>query len=93
MIKIESSRGKVTVTGHAGYDEKGRDIVCSAVSILLYTLVAALDDDVQDMRLEEGDSFVTWRVTKPANRAHDVISKGFRLLANTYKGYVSYTEE
>ncbi|MDR1801886.1 MAG: ribosomal-processing cysteine protease Prp [Lachnospiraceae bacterium] len=31
---------KIRVEGHAGYAEKGKDIVCSAVSILVDTFIA-----------------------------------------------------
>lgn len=34
----------VSCTGHAGYDEHGRDIVCSAVSALVQTLAFSLDE-------------------------------------------------
>ena len=40
MIRItyEKSTNRVTVTGHAGAGEKGKDIVCAAVSALVLTL-------------------------------------------------------
>lgn len=34
----------VSCTGHAGFDEHGRDIVCSAVSALVQTLAYSLDE-------------------------------------------------
>jgi uncharacterized protein YsxB (DUF464 family) len=33
---------ELEVTGHAGHDKKGRDIVCAAISTLFYTLGEAL---------------------------------------------------
>lgn len=38
-------RHLLTVEGHANYGEKGRDIVCAAVSILCYTLLETLKQD------------------------------------------------
>lgn len=32
----------LTLTGHAGYAEPGKDIVCSAASILVYTLAQSV---------------------------------------------------
>lgn len=40
------------VEGHASYKEKGNDIVCSAVSILVYTLLNMLKDEESDKRLK-----------------------------------------
>lgn len=47
MIKAEykAQKGKyeITLEGHAGYDKSGKDIVCSAVSVLIETLAIMLD--------------------------------------------------
>ena len=40
------------VEGHASFSEKGKDIVCSAVSILVYTLLNMLKDEESDKRLK-----------------------------------------
>ena len=32
MIKVKLSEDKIEITGHANYDEYGKDIVCSGVS-------------------------------------------------------------
>ena len=37
MIKIEKKKDSIVVSGHAGYDDHGRDIVCSSVSSIIYT--------------------------------------------------------
>lgn len=41
-IKVVTSTHKIVMEGHADYAEKGKDIVCSAASILLYTLADTL---------------------------------------------------
>ena len=41
MIVIQKDRHGVTITGHAGYEEPGKDIVCAAVSVLVQTLAAS----------------------------------------------------
>lgn len=43
MIVITMGRTGVDISGHAGYDKCGRDIVCAAVSILAYNLVLSLE--------------------------------------------------
>jgi uncharacterized protein YsxB (DUF464 family) len=37
MITIEITDNSIHITGHAEYAEKGKDIVCSAVSAILQT--------------------------------------------------------
>lgn len=49
----------IEILGHANYADKGKDIVCSAISILTYTLREALDtlpsDQVKAIsRFQEG---------------------------------------
>jgi len=92
MIRIRTSLGRITATGHAGYARRGEDIVCSAVSILLYTLAAALGDEATDLQMEEGNSRIEWKINKKNNRTQDVILEGFRLLAGTYPQYVDYQD-
>lgn len=93
MITIKAKYGRVAVTGHADYAPKGQDIVCSGVSVLLYTLAAALGDDIVDIRLDTGDSEITWKTTKKTNATQAVINHGFRLLANSYPHYVQFSFE
>ncbi len=50
MIKVVIKRDvsgsikSMNVDGHAGYAEKGQDIICSAVSVTAYTAAGALED-------------------------------------------------
>lgn len=56
MINITIERGSHRVglraTGHAGYAEIGKDIVCSAVTTLIHTMIEVYKDDPQ-VELEE----------------------------------------
>lgn len=56
MIKIRVKKSRkqyitVGVTGHATYDEHGKDIVCASVSVLAQTLLASLGNlsGIQDI--------------------------------------------
>lgn len=40
------------IEGHASFSENGTDIVCSAVSVLVYTLLNMLKDEESDKRLK-----------------------------------------
>lgn len=62
MIKVSYSNDKIIVSGHAGYDNYGKDIVCASVSSIIYTTVNAIksfnensieftDDDVMTIKI------------------------------------------
>ena len=72
IVNRESSRiCAIYANGHAGYDEPGRDIICSAVSTLLFTAASALEDicgyDSESFfRISnEGTEDVNLRITVP----------------------------
>ena len=51
MIVVSVTQNQITVEGHAGFDEIGKDIICAAVSVLTQNLinsVCALTKDVID---------------------------------------------
>ena len=103
MIRVCYDRvgHRVTVAGHAGYAERGADILCAAASMLLHTLGAAVRG-LSERGLAE-DIAVTLRAG--AGEVHcvpvgefgcvttavmDSIVLGFRLLAADYPEYVSF---
>ena len=54
MIKVNITDKKITIKGHAGYDEYGRDIVCaSASSIAITTINAILSFDSEAINYEQ----------------------------------------
>lgn len=85
MTRIEYSPAarRLRLTGHAGAGEPGRDIVCAALSILMYSLMASGAEG----RVERGEA----ELLLP-DRDVDVALCGFRLLAESYPEYVSYKE-
>lgn len=48
MVTVKKENNKITIAGHACYAEKGKDIVCAAVSILAYTLEASVSKLTHD---------------------------------------------
>lgn len=90
----------LTVKGHAGQAEMGQDIVCSAASILAYTvaqMVSTMRDEGKlkkspTIRMESGDTVITCKPTKQyyneALHTFRVAQTGYELLAHTYKDNV-----
>ena len=107
MLKAEfftnKESGSITLklTGHAGQAKNGEDIVCSAASILAYTVAQTLQfmyeqGELQKkphIKLVEGDTII---VAKPkaetyAEALHTffVAQVGYHLLAHNYPQYVT----
>lgn len=42
MIKVEVSRNKISIKGHANYSDYGSDIVCASVSSMVLTTINAI---------------------------------------------------
>lgn len=103
MIEINYHRGyhRITVRGHAGSAEEGKDLVCAAVSTLVLTAAA----NVRSME-EKGCTYST-AVTVDKGDAEievnpkayfrlsimqilDAICAGFEVLSREYPEYVRY---
>lgn len=94
---------KLTIQGHAGQAEVGKDLVCASVSILTYTAAHNVDflkgvgayTQPPVIILNEGDSVIECKVTEQglyqnlATRL-DAVVAGFRLLQLSYPQYVTY---
>lgn len=51
QIKIKCSASQIremTVKGHAGYDDPGKDLVCAGVSSIMFGLLNALNEIVEE---------------------------------------------
>lgn len=92
----ESGSIILRLTGHAGADEKGKDLVCAAASMLAYTAAQTLwymyeEGGLQKkphIKLNEGDTLI---VAKPKPECFNealhtffVVQVGYHLLAESY---------
>lgn len=48
MIVIERKKDGISIRGHANYAPIGQDIVCSAVSVLVQTLIQSVEELTAD---------------------------------------------
>lgn len=107
MIKVtfrsndESKSLCLTVQGHAGQAEKGRDIVCASASILAYTVAHIImtmerHGDLEGdpiIALESGDAVISIRcknndIYAEAAHAFFVAQAGYSLLARNFPQFV-----
>lgn len=64
MIVVNVSTTGITVDGHAGYAEIGKDIICAAVSVLAQGLVhslEALTDDKISYHISNGHIDINYK--------------------------------
>lgn len=48
MIAVSVRKDGIEISGHAGYAETGKDIVCAGVTALTQTLIRSLEDLTRD---------------------------------------------
>ena len=79
------------IEGHANYDEYGKDLVCSAVTILAYSCVNSLDKYADAVNFSDNEIIMTVSISSP-NRDTDVIfdyfKTGIETLLGNYSSYV-----
>lgn len=86
------------VKGHADYDVQGKDIVCAAVSILVYTLLESIDESILKRPvlaiLNAGNTYVRVDLGNAENghteEAFNVVSNGFAILAKDFPKNVEF---
>ena len=65
IIKKDDFISNVTIKGHAGYSENGKDIVCASVSSIAITTVNAIVRlDNQTIEFDEKDGFLVIDIKK-----------------------------
>lgn len=102
-IIFDNKNLKVTIKGHAMSDEKGKDLICAAVSALTYTLAenikaySGLIDEIKaHIRLDEGDAEISVTeypedIGSILRTTFTTICVGFNKLARTYPKNIKYT--
>ena len=48
MIAVSVRKDGIEISGHAGYAETGKDIVCAGVTALIQTLIKSIGDLTED---------------------------------------------
>lgn len=92
---------ELSIKGHAGAAEPGKDIICASASMLAYTLAQDVTDSFRsnalkkrpNITLVDGDAIISCTPKKEAYaevlHTFFVIQKGFVLLEHNYPDYVS----
>lgn len=81
----------LTVNGHAGQAEEGKDIVCAGVSALVYALaytLTKLEPKELDITLQKGHAEIRCRPSKQTAQAFTQTKYGLMLIMNGYGEYL-----
>lgn len=103
-ITFNNAKRTLTVEGHANYAEKGKDIVCSAISVLTDTLYKTLKSYEQTalrepVKLKEKDGYKQIKYSVKSKYEQNIaivlftILNGYEGVANTYPDYVKFEYE
>lgn len=88
MIRVRFDGAQVTISGHAGYAPAGGDIVCAAVSALVYALAGYLEETGQAERVDIRKGFAVIRGAGQCGAALALVRCGVAQLAQAYPGCV-----
>ena len=88
MIRVRFDGAQMTVSGHARYAPAGRDIVCAAVSALVYALAGRLRETGRLERFQSAPGYAEIAGTGDCAREFALVRCGLELLARQYPGRV-----
>jgi len=83
---------KVEISGHADYDERGKDIVCAGISMLSQTYMYYIQEiehkgkaTMISLLISDGNFFMCSKAQSPeAEAAFEMLRLGLQTLADTY---------
>lgn len=75
MIKISIKDDEIIISGHANYDDYGKDIVCASVStIAITTINAIIEFDKDSINVEESVGYLKINILKHTKEIDTLIS-------------------
>lgn len=97
MIKVNIKQNIIIITGHSGYDEYGKDIVCASVSSIVITSVnAALKLENNSLEYIEEKDKLTINILSNKENIKIIIENMIDLLEElslTYKENIKIIKE
>lgn len=96
MIIVTRHADGITVKGHAGYAEHGKDIVCAGVSTLVQTFIQSVEELTADKiqySMQPGTVDIKFRdLSEQAQLLVDSFFIGVSLIAGKYPDNVKLTK-
>lgn len=92
MIEVRIRPERIEISGHAGYAEYGKDIVCAGVTALTQTLIQSIEnltDDEIEYRISPGKVEVEYgNLSEKSKTLVDSLFVGICLIAEEFPEYV-----
>ena len=87
IIKGKDSIDSITIKGHAGYDEYGKDIVCAAVSSISLTTCNAILSLEESIECNEKDGLLNIKVIKNTDINQKLLNNMIEMLKELKSQY------
>ena len=87
MIKVNIKKDLITISGHANYDEYGKDIVCAAVSSTVITTINGILSIDDSAIMVESDETVTIKILKHSDVVDKLLNNMINLLTELKSDY------
>ena len=90
----DKGKHELTIRGHAGYAEHGKDIICAGVSAIVYALLGWIEQhedeltELEDVIVEDGQVFIACAGNDNVNTAFQVAMTGLQMMAGAHPDYV-----
>ena len=95
MIEVSVRTDRITITGHSGYDEPGRDVVCAGVTALCQTLVRSIEsltEDAIEYEISPGRADIQYgNLSERSKALVDSFFIGICMIADEFPDYVRTT--
>ena len=97
MITVNRYSDRITLRGHANYAEIGKDIVCSAVSVLVQTLIQSVETlttDRFEYNMQPGTVDIKfWCLSDHSKVLIDAFFIGIKGVAESYPACVKVNDK
>ena len=88
MIKVNKNGNVIKITGHSGYDNAGKDIVCTSVSSIIYTTVnGLLNINEKSVEFLDNDEYMEIKVLLSDDITNSLILNMMMMLKEIEKRY------
>jgi uncharacterized protein YsxB (DUF464 family) len=87
VLKSDNRISKITIKGHAMYDDFGKDIVCSAVSATVITTINGILSLSKSIDYIEKDGLITISVIKDDDNTIKLLNNMISMLSELEKDY------
>ncbi len=96
MIKVQikdiNNPSYIKVTGHAEYDESGKDIVCSSVSTAIIMTINQIElfDIIEDINYDINEGYLELKVLKHSTSLEKILKNLTYTLTSLEENYSKY---